>query len=110
MKFYKIAELPHKEVLQGITLKSVHLQNLMVTFVTLEPGAVLPEHSHEHEQISVVISGTLRFSLEGEERIISAGHVVCVPANALHGAEVIEGPCIVYDSWNPVRADYIIKK
>jgi len=109
MKFFTISELPQKEVLQGITLKSVHLQNLMVTFVTLAPGAVLPEHSHEHEQISVIVSGMLRFTVEGEERIVSAGHVVRIPSNALHGAEVIEGPCIVYDSWSPVRNDYIIK-
>ncbi|MCX7677996.1 MAG: cupin domain-containing protein [Spirochaetes bacterium] len=108
MKFFKISNLPQKEILQGITLKSVHLQNLMVTFVTLAPGTVLPVHSHEHEQISVVISGMLRFFVEGEERIVGAGDVVCVPSHALHGAEVIEGPCIVYDSWSPVRKDYIV--
>lgn len=110
MKFFTISELPQKEIMKGISLKSVHLHNLMVTFVTLESGAVLPEHSHEHEQISVIISGVLRFSVEGEERIVSAGQAVCIPSNALHGAEVIEGPCIVYDSWNPVRTDYIIKQ
>jgi len=109
MKFFTLSELPSKEVLKGITLKSVHLQNVMVTFVTLAPGAVLPEHAHAHEQISVVISGSLRFSVEGDERIVSAGHAICIPSNALHGAEVIEGPCVVYDSWSPVRSDYIIK-
>lgn len=109
MKFFTIPDLPQKELMPGITLKSVHLDNLMVTFVTLAPGAVLPEHSHPHEQISVVISGALKFKVEGEERIVSAGHAVCIPSNALHGAVVVEGPSIVYDSWNPVRADYILK-
>ena len=109
MKFFEISGLPHREMLPGITLKSVHLDNLMVTFVTLAAGSVLPQHSHPHEQISVIISGSLRFSVEGEERIVSAGHAVCIPSNALHGAVVVEGPCVVYDSWSPVRSDYILK-
>jgi quercetin dioxygenase-like cupin family protein len=109
VKFFEISGLPHREMLPGITLKSVHLDNLMVTFVTLAPGTVLPDHSHPHEQISVIISGSLKFSVEGDERIVSAGQVICVPSNALHGAVVVEGPCVVYDSWSPVRADYIIK-
>lgn len=109
MKFFEIPKLPQKELLPGITLKSVHLENLMVTFVTLAQGAVLPEHSHPHEQISVVISGMLRFKVEGDERIVSAGHAICIPSNALHSAVVVEGPSVVYDSWSPVRADYILK-
>ena len=108
MKHYTISELPQKELMPGIALKSAYLDNVMVTFVTLEQDVVLPVHSHPHEQITVVISGKMRFSVEDEEMIISAGHVVCIPSGAKHGAFVLEGPCVAYDCWSPVREDYIV--
>ena len=108
MKHYTISELPVKELMPGITLKSAHLDKVMVTFVTLQQDTILPEHSHPHEQITVMISGKLRFTVADEEVVLSAGHVVCIPSDTKHGALVLEGPCVVYDCWSPVREDYKI--
>jgi quercetin dioxygenase-like cupin family protein len=108
MNFYQIAALPEKMLLPGITLRSVHLEKLMVTFVQLADGAVLPRHAHPHEQITIVISGSLEFILGEEKKLLRQGDVVTVPANLEHEAVTIGGPCKVYDAWSPVREDYII--
>ncbi len=108
MKHYTIAALPKKDISPGITLSSVFLENLMVTFVTLEQDAVLPDHSHPHEQITVIISGALLFKLEGREVLLRGGDTILVPSGAMHGGVVTEGPCVAYDSWSPVREDYKI--
>ncbi len=108
MKHVTIANLPKKQIAPGIALSSVHLDTCMVTFVEIGEGGVVPEHSHPHEQISVVISGKLEFSVDGEKKTVSAGEAVLVPSNASHGAIAVGGPCVVYDSWSPVRRDYII--
>ena len=109
MKHYVIKELKSKELAPGVTLRSVYLTKAMVTFVDLAAGSVVPEHSHPHEQISVIISGQLRFRVDDEERLVKAGEVVVVPANARHGVKVVGGPAVAYDSWSPVREDYVLE-
>jgi len=110
MKHKVIRELPSKEMAKGVTLRSAYLENVMVTFVDLDAGAVVPNHSHPHEQISVMISGKLRFNVDGEEKIVSAGEVVLVPSNVEHGVEAFDGPAVAYDCWSPIREDYILDK
>ncbi len=108
MTHVRITDLPSKEIAPGITLRSVFLENLMVTFVNLERDAVVPEHSHPHEQITVVIEGALDFTLEGVRYPMKAGDAIAIPSGATHTAVAVNGPCMVHDSWNPVRKDYII--
>ncbi|TAL31124.1 MAG: cupin domain-containing protein [Spirochaetes bacterium] len=108
MAHVRIDELPGKTIAPGIMLRSVHLERLMVTFVTLGEGAVLPLHAHPHEQITVVIAGALKFTLEGEDHTLRAGDAITIPPGAKHAAAALDGPCTVYDSWSPVRDDYIL--
>ena len=108
--YYVIKELPAKEIAPGVTLRSAYLEKVMATFVDFEEGAVVPPHSHPHEQISIVISGQLLFVVDGEERLVGAGEVVLVPSAAEHSAKAIDGPVLAYDSWSPVREDYILDK
>ncbi len=107
MKYKVISELPCKEMAPGITMRQVHLENVMVTFVELEEGSAIPPHSHEHEQISLIISGSLFFNVEGEERLVKPGEVVVIPSGAEHSVSAINGPAVAYDCFSPVRKDYI---
>ncbi len=107
MKYNVISELPCREMAPGVTMRQVHLENVMVTFVELEEGAVVPPHSHEHEQISLVISGSLFFNVEGAERLVKCGEAVLIPSGAEHSVSAISGPAVAYDCFSPVRKDYI---
>jgi len=106
--FATISDLPSREIAPGVLMRSVHLENVMVTFVEIREGAVVPEHSHPHEQITVVISGRLRFRLGGSERLMRAGETVAIPPGYAHSAVAEGGACVVYDCWSPVRKDYIL--
>ncbi len=110
MKHSVIKDLPSKEVAEGVTLRSVYLDNVMVTFVDFADGAVVPLHSHPHEQISVMIAGKLLFTVAGEERTLSAGEALLVPSGVEHSAVAADGPAVVYDCWNPIREDYVLDK
>lgn len=90
----------------GLNLRSVYLEKLMLTFVDFEPGVELPRHSHPHEQITLVIEGTLEFTLDGETRILDAGQGVTVASNVPHSARSLAGPARVVDAWHPLRDDY----
>ncbi|HSV98177.1 MAG TPA: cupin domain-containing protein [Spirochaetota bacterium] len=106
--FAIIFKLPTKEIAPGVIMRSVHLDRVMVTFVDLGEGAVVPEHSHPHEQITVVISGKLRFRVGEEETVMGPGEVVTIPSGIRHAAVAEDGPCVAYDCWSPVREDYVL--
>ena len=110
MPFYKKEELPSKEMLPGITLRSVYLENCMMTFFDLESGSKISSHKHPHEQITYLVKGSLKMTLAGETRLMKEGDIAVVPADVEHEAEVGDGPAFAVDAWYPIRRDYVLDK
>ncbi|MBU1049267.1 cupin domain-containing protein [Candidatus Bipolaricaulota bacterium] len=106
MHFFRIPELPSTDMLPGIERRAVWLDQVMITFFVFQPRAVVPEHAHEHEQITVVTRGALKFTLGEETRILRAGDGVCIPPNIRHRALVMDELTEAYDAWSPPREDY----
>jgi len=106
MSFFRTDELPATEMLPGVTRRAVYLDNLMLTFFDFEPNAVVPNHSHPHQQISTIVSGAMEFDLDGEKRVLHAGDGVLIPPNVPHGAVILDGPCRALDAFHPIRDDY----
>ncbi len=81
---------------------------MMQMLVTFEAGSRLPEHQHPHEQISHVLSGQVRFKLDGgaETRDLNAGESIYLPANLPHGAEALEASAVL-DTFSPPREDLL---
>jgi quercetin dioxygenase-like cupin family protein len=107
MNFFRTDDLPATEMLPGVNRRTVFLPDLMLTFVDFEPGRVLPEHDHPHQQITWIVSGAMEFDLDGEKRILRPGDGVLVPPNVRHSAVVLQEPCRALDAWHPIREDYI---
>ena len=84
-------------------------ERMTVARIYLNDGFLVPQHSHEHEQITQVISGTLRFSF-GEDRSetfdVGPGGVVVIPSNLPHEALAI-GEVEEMDMWSPRRDDWL---
>ncbi len=92
-----------------ITRRFVTSSKLMIAQVTLPKGNIVPAHRHHNEQVTYMISGTLRFLFgeeQDEEVIISAGEVLFIPGDLLHSAEALEDT-FELDVFNPPRADWI---
>lgn len=86
--------------------KVIHSERMTVARLELQKGAVVPEHSHENEQIAMVQEGAIKFFMEGKELIVSGGEVLTIPPNVPHGVEVLEDS-VVLDLFTPPRADWI---
>ncbi|HSJ59260.1 MAG TPA: cupin domain-containing protein [Anaerolineae bacterium] len=106
MSYFRTDELPATEMLPGVTRRAVCLDDLMLTFFDFEPGAVIPEHRHPNQQITWVVSGAMRFDLDGEQRVLHAGDGVLIEPNVRHSAVILNAPCRAIDAWHPVREDY----
>lgn len=107
MDFFGTDELKQINKLEGVTLRAVSGENTMMTFFDLDEGAVIPSHSHPHEQISYVLAGELEFTLEGVTRVLTKGQGVVIRPNLAHGARVTQGPAKALDAWYPIREDYL---
>ena len=74
--------------------------------VTLARDAVVPSHTHPHEQVGYVASGRVRFEIDGEERELHAGDSYLVPGGASHEVTALE-PSVCIDVFSPVREEYL---
>ena len=74
--------------------------------VTLAEGAVVPSHTHPHEQVGYVASGRVRFEIDGEERELRTGDSYLVPGGASHEVTALE-PSVCIDVFSPVREEYL---
>ena len=95
------------EMLPGIARKTLaYSESMMVCEVRLAKGAVLPSHHHIHEQSSNIISGSVRYTVGDEERIVSAGDSVMIAADVPHAVVALEDTLVI-DVFSPLRPEYI---
>jgi len=74
-------------------------QDLIACLVVLQPGAVVPEHSHEdHDEIFDVVEGAGTFFLAGQEIALKPGMTICVPANTLHSLKAGSQPWVLRET------------
>ena len=78
----------------------------MLARIILRTGAVVPEHSHENEQITYILEGALKFIVQGKEILVRAGEVLVIPSHVPHSAEALEDT-VDLDVFCPPRADWI---
>jgi len=81
---------------------------VMVARISMKRGCIVPQHSHRHEQISHILSGVLRFIVDGKEITLGAGELLLIPPHVLHAAEALEDS-IAIDTFTPPREDWINK-
>jgi quercetin dioxygenase-like cupin family protein len=79
---------------------------MMIAHVYLAKGAIVPEHSHENEQITYILEGKLRFTLGDETVDVAAGEVLTIPPHVPHAAEALEDTLDV-DVFTPPRQDWL---
>jgi unsaturated pyranuronate lyase len=101
------SSIPIERPGEGIERQMVIGDNLMICRFRFAPFLVTPEHSHPHEQMSMVVSGQVRFYIEGEEQIASPGDVLHFPSNCWHGATMMDEEVVLLDIFTPVREDFL---
>ena len=84
----------------------IHTQSMTIARIKLDKNAVVPEHSHHHEQISMVEAGALRFVVDGREQILRAGDTLTIPPHVKHLVEALEDS-VATDVFSPAREDWI---
>ena len=101
--------IPIKQTAEGIERQMIVGENMMMCRFRFAPFVITAEHSHPHEQMTLVVKGKVKFIISGEERIVSAGDVLHFPPHNRHGATMLDEEVILIDIFSPVREDFLNK-
>jgi quercetin dioxygenase-like cupin family protein len=97
----------YHEMLPGVRLKTmVHGERTLLTEVRFVAGARVPVHAHPHEQTGYLVSGSLRFTVDGEDRVVAPGDSWNLPSAVPHGAVAL-ADSVVVEVFSPPREDYL---
>lgn len=106
-KHTSLATMPVEHLNPLIERQFVHGEEAMLARLLLRKGCIVPEHSHINEQITYVLEGALRFTLDGDDVVtVAAGETLVIPPNVKHSAEALEDT-LDLDVFAPPRADWI---
>lgn len=65
-------------------------------------GMCFPTHTHDHDTIHVVLSGSLKITMNGSEFFLTPGVRFVIPALTSHAAEILgDTPVICLDATKP---------
>ena len=104
--FDDLSDIGPQRLFAGFLARAVHGDGLTFAIVEIEPGAALPEHRHENEQLGMVLRGSVTFRVGDEERELAPGGVWRIPPNAPHSASGGPGGAVVLDVFAPPREDW----
>ncbi len=100
-----ITEIKQRELAKGIRGRYFHTNSTTIGFVDIDKGAILPGHSHIHEQTTQITEGQLEMTIDGVTQILEPGVITLIPSNIVHSAYALTD-CKVVDIFSPVREDY----
>lgn len=107
MEIVPESERPSTEAVDGASLRllaggtEVNIQQF-----SIDPGAVVPEHSHPHEQAGYLLEGALTFTVDDESLLVEADDSYVIPGGEPHSAENrADTTAVGLDVFSPPRDD-----
>lgn len=104
--FADVAEISRLRVFDGVAGRVVGGTRLTLAVIELDPGSVVPEHSHPQEQVGVCVSGSLAFRIGDEEQDVQAGGTWEIRGGVPHEVRVGPEGAVVIEAWAPGREDW----
>ena len=98
-----------EQLAPGIERRFLYGERAMLAQVFLKKGTAVPKHTHESEQITYIVEGTLRLVVGDDgARVfdVAAGEVLVIPSNVPHAAEALDD-VVDIDIFSPPREDWI---
>jgi quercetin dioxygenase-like cupin family protein len=94
------------QIWDGVAGWTAEGERVTLALIELEPDSVVPEHSHENEQVGILLKGSMRFRIGGEARELTPGATWSIPSGTAH--DVVTGPdgATLVEVFAPGRADW----
>jgi quercetin dioxygenase-like cupin family protein len=94
------------ELAPGVRMKPLFGEGAMLNLLDFDARSAVPPHSHPHEQLGLVLEGSLVLAIAGVEHRLVPGSAYQIPGGVEHAAWTEDQPCRILDVFQPVREDY----
>jgi quercetin dioxygenase-like cupin family protein len=105
-QFVRIDDLRSFQLAPGVDGRPLFGEGAMLNVIEFEPGAVVPAHSHPHEQLGICLRGTQTLIVDGVEHPVGPMQAYVLPGGVEHAARSGPEGATVIDVFQPVREDY----
>jgi quercetin dioxygenase-like cupin family protein len=109
MGYFSIKDLESQELAEGVKIQVIPGERMTMVVFSLKNGTPIPEHSHPHEQMGVVMEGKMKMTIGQKEKIVEPGSAWHIPSNVVHGGECLEDETVVLEYFSPPREDFVKK-
>ena len=101
----RLDEIEPKELVKGGEARFLHSEYMTLAYWHIKTGAVIPEHSHPHEQVTTVMEGKFKIVIGGVEHLLDVGCAVVIPPDVPHSGQALADSFLI-DAFYPQRDDY----
>ena len=108
-KVQRYWDMPQIQLGPGAVAHLFASKNMTVSFIAQEPNIHFNTHSHEPEEIVIVLEGERDEIVDGKLYRIKAGDIMVVPSGSVHGSYTYESPCKVVEVFSPPRQDLLAR-
>ena len=102
----KLGEGRALRLAEGVEAYPLFGEGAMLNLIEFEPGSTVPLHSHEHEQLGIVIQGMQALVIDGVPHEMGPMDGYVIPGGVEHSAYCGPDGALVLDVFTPVREDY----
>ena len=106
MSLYDWNKMTPEEISESYTRKVALGENLTVALVNVKQWAVTQPHSHDNEEVVIVLQGSWKFSLPDGEVVLNANQMLHIPPGITHSSEALEDTTAL-DICSPTRVDWM---
>jgi quercetin dioxygenase-like cupin family protein len=104
--FADVGALSPQQIWDGVRGRAVHGERLTLTVVELEAETLVPEHSHDNEQVGMVVTGSIIFRVGDEVRELGPGGTWCIGPHVPHEARTGPNRAVLVETFAPCRDDW----
>lgn len=109
MKSVSWKNVEKERLSDSISRQAVYGENGTMARLFIKRGAGVARHSHANEEYSWVLSGAVKYSVDGREIELRAGDAVVIPPSEPHSAVALEDSEIAL-FFTPAREDWVAEE
>jgi quercetin dioxygenase-like cupin family protein len=105
-QFVRFDDVKSFELAAGVSGRPLFGEGVMLNLIEFEPGSTVPLHSHEHEQLGIVLRGMQALVVDGIPHEIGPMEGYFLPGDVEHSAYCGPEGATLIDVFRPAREDY----
>ena len=104
--FAGLDDLSALRIWEGVAGRVVEGERVTLAVIELDPDSVVPEHSHEAEQLGVLVAGLLEFRIGDETRRVEPGGTWRIAAHVPHDVKAGSDGAVAVEVFAPPRPEW----